>query len=52
MRCGEIEAEFAVDDFDRYRLLNGLDDIGITEQHLDEIAAYERGRPGFLPSAR
>ena len=52
VRCGEIEAEFAVDDFDRYRLLNGLDDIGITEQHLDDIAAYEQGRPGFLPSTR
>ena len=52
VRCGGIEAEFAVDDFDRYRLLNGLDDIGITEQHLDEIAVYERGRPGFLPSTR
>jgi 3-isopropylmalate/(R)-2-methylmalate dehydratase small subunit len=52
VRCGEIEAEFAVDDFDRYRLLNGLDDIGITEQHLDEIAAFERDRPAFLPSTR
>jgi 3-isopropylmalate/(R)-2-methylmalate dehydratase small subunit len=50
VRCGEIVAEFAVDDFDRYRLLNGLDDIGITEQHLAEVAAFEAGRPGFLPS--
>ena len=52
VRCGEIVAEFAVDDFDRYRLLNGLDDIGITEQHLDAVASYEEGRAGFLPSTR
>jgi 3-isopropylmalate/(R)-2-methylmalate dehydratase small subunit len=45
-----VEASFEIDDFTRYRLLNGLDDIGLTLQHGDEIAAFEAGRPGYLPS--
>ena len=36
-----LEATFPLDDFTQYRLLNGLDDIGITLQHEDAIAAYE-----------
>lgn len=35
---------FDVPEFRRYCLLNGLDDIGITLQHKDEIAAFERAR--------
>ncbi len=35
---------FAFDESTRYRLLNGLDDIGLTLQHEDEIAAYERAQ--------
>ena len=34
--------EFSLEQFRRYRLLNGLDDIGMTLEHEDEIAAYER----------
>ena len=52
VRCGDLVADFTVDDFDRFRLLNGLDDIGITEQHLDDIAAFEASRPAFLPTAQ
>ncbi len=33
------------------RLLNGWDDIGLTLRYADDIDAYERGRPDFLPSA-
>ncbi len=40
----EIVVEFAVDPFRRYCLLNGLDDIGLTLQQEDKIAAYEAGR--------
>ena len=47
--CGELSSPFVIDDFDRFRLLNGLDDIGITEQHVDQIADFEAGRPAFLP---
>ena len=36
-----IEAAFAIDDFTRWRLLEGLDDIGLTLRHTAEIDAYE-----------
>jgi 3-isopropylmalate/(R)-2-methylmalate dehydratase small subunit len=45
-----IEAPFPLDDFTRWRLLEGLDDIGLTLRHADDIDAYERNRPGWLPS--
>jgi 3-isopropylmalate/(R)-2-methylmalate dehydratase small subunit len=38
-------AKFAVDDFARHCLLNGLDDIGLTLQHEAAIAAYEANHP-------
>ena len=44
-----VEVEFPMDDFTQYRLLNGLDDIGLTLQHQDDIAAFEDRRPGYLP---
>ena len=40
---GEVIA-FEVDAFRKHRLLNGLDDIGLTLQHVDEIKAYEARR--------
>jgi 3-isopropylmalate/(R)-2-methylmalate dehydratase small subunit len=45
-----VEAGFEIDDFTRYRLMNGLDDIGLTLQHDDDIAAFESRRPAYLPS--
>ena len=44
-----LRAKFAVDEFVRHCLLNGLDDIGLTLQHESEIAAYEALHP--VPSA-
>ena len=44
-----LEAEFAIDEFIRHCLLNGLDDIGLTLQHESEIAAYEKLHP--VPAA-
>jgi 3-isopropylmalate/(R)-2-methylmalate dehydratase small subunit len=44
-------AGFAIDEFQRHCLLNGLDDIGLTLQHETEIAAYESRRPFLGPSA-
>jgi 3-isopropylmalate/(R)-2-methylmalate dehydratase small subunit len=38
-------AKFAVDEFVRHCLLNGLDDIGLTLQHEAEISAYEALHP-------
>ncbi|CAB4729242.1 unannotated protein [freshwater metagenome] len=47
--CGDLVAPFQIDDYTRYRLLNGLDDIGITLGHEDDIAAFEATRPSFKP---
>jgi 3-isopropylmalate/(R)-2-methylmalate dehydratase small subunit len=44
-----FEEPFAFDNFARYRLLNGLDDIGLTLTHEDELEAFERSRPDYLP---
>ena len=41
---GEVSVSFEIDAARRHALLNGLDDIGLTLQHEDKIAAYERGR--------
>jgi len=38
-------ATFAMDEFSRHCLLNGLDDIGLTLQHEVEIASYEAKHP-------
>jgi 3-isopropylmalate/(R)-2-methylmalate dehydratase small subunit len=45
-----ISAEFPLDDFTRYRLLEGLDDVGLTLEHADDIADYEARRPDWTPS--
>ena len=45
-----LVAPFAVDDYTRWRLLEGLDDIGLTLRHEAEIDAYEAGRPAWLPT--
>ncbi len=48
--AGDIVAPFEVDDYTRWRLLEGLDDIGLTMRHEAEIAAYEDNRPAFKPT--
>ena len=40
---------FPIDDFSRWRLLEGLDDIGLTLRHDEAITAYEGKRPTFKP---
>ncbi|MGO9198158.1 MAG: 3-isopropylmalate dehydratase small subunit [Acidimicrobiales bacterium] len=46
-----IEGPFSLDDDARHRLLEGLDDIGITMQHLGEIDAFEATRPAWMPTS-
>ena len=41
--------KFDVDEFRKHRLLNGLDDIGLTMQHVDDIKAYEQRRSAEAP---
>ena len=45
-----IEDSFDIDDYTRWRLLEGLDDIGITLSHDDDIATFERTRPSWKPA--
>jgi 3-isopropylmalate/(R)-2-methylmalate dehydratase small subunit len=44
-----VKAPFEIDDYTRWRLMEGLDDIGLTLRHADDIAAFEDSRPGWLP---
>ncbi len=47
---GEVH-DFDLDDYSRWRLMEGLDDIGLTLRHVDEIATYETTRPSWLPTS-
>ena len=47
---GELVAEFEVDDYVRWRLLEGLDDIGITMQQETDITEFEKTRPTYKPT--
>ena len=47
VRCAGRSWPFALDDFSRWRLLEGLDDIGLTLRHEDAIAAFEAQRPSY-----
>jgi 3-isopropylmalate/(R)-2-methylmalate dehydratase small subunit len=44
-----VEDSFDIDDYTRWRLLEGLDDIGITLGHADAISAFEDQRPSWKP---
>jgi 3-isopropylmalate/(R)-2-methylmalate dehydratase small subunit len=44
-----IKAPFEIDDYTRWRLMEGLDDIGLTLRHVDDITAFEHSRPSWLP---
>jgi 3-isopropylmalate/(R)-2-methylmalate dehydratase small subunit len=46
----DVTVPFELDDFTRWRLLNGLDDIGLTLTHTDDVDAFEARRPAFLPT--
>jgi 3-isopropylmalate/(R)-2-methylmalate dehydratase small subunit len=44
-----FSAEFQIDPYTKWRLLEGLDDIGLTLRQVDLIDAFEQSRPSFLP---
>ncbi len=46
---GEVH-DFALDDYTRWRLMEGLDDIAITLRHTDAVTAYEKARLPWLPT--
>ncbi|MGC0251772.1 3-isopropylmalate dehydratase small subunit [Pseudactinotalea sp. Z1748] len=47
--CGDIVASFAIDDYTRWRLMEGLDDIGLTMEREDDIVAFEAKRANWRP---
>ncbi|MBO2463068.1 3-isopropylmalate dehydratase small subunit [Actinomadura violacea] len=50
VRWGADTASFEIDDYTRWRLMEGLDDIGLTLRHGDAITAFEADRPAWLPA--
>ena len=52
VRYAGTTVPFEIDDYTRWRLLEGLDDIGLTERHLDEVEVFEARRPAWLPRAQ
>ena len=50
LRAGDLVADFPLDDFTRWRLMEGLDDIGLTLRQESDIAVYEASRPAYLPT--
>ena len=51
VRYGGTTVPFRIDEYTRWRLLEGLDDVGLTERHLADIEAFEARRPAWLPKA-
>jgi 3-isopropylmalate/(R)-2-methylmalate dehydratase small subunit len=47
--AGGVNVPFEIDDYTRWRLMEGLDDIGLTLRNADEITGYETRRPSWLP---
>ncbi|MFD6395469.1 3-isopropylmalate dehydratase small subunit [Nocardia sp. NPDC060249] len=47
--AGTVVLPFDIDDYTRWRLLEGLDDVGLTLRRADEISEFEKGRPSWKP---
>jgi len=50
VRAKDFTAPFSIDDYTRWRLLEGLDDIALTLRHADRIDEFERARSSWLPT--
>jgi 3-isopropylmalate/(R)-2-methylmalate dehydratase small subunit len=50
VQAKDLTVPFEVDDYIRWRLLEGLDDISLSLRHADAIDAFESARPGRLPT--
>jgi 3-isopropylmalate/(R)-2-methylmalate dehydratase small subunit len=46
----DFTAPFTIDEYTRWRLLEGLDDIALTLRHADDITEFEQRRQGWLPT--
>ena len=47
--AGDSTFRFEIDDYTRWRLMEGLDDIGLTIRHEEDITAFEQKRPSWMP---
>jgi 3-isopropylmalate/(R)-2-methylmalate dehydratase small subunit len=52
VRAGDLTSAFEIDDHTRSRLLEGLDDIALTERHTADISAFEAARAPWLPTTK
>ncbi|MEV0086273.1 3-isopropylmalate dehydratase small subunit [Saccharopolyspora sp. NPDC050642] len=50
VQAKDLTVPFSIDDYTRWRLLEGLDDIGLTLRHAETIDTFERARPSFKPA--
>lgn len=48
--AGDLVAQFQIDDYVRWRLMESLDDIGLTLRHESKITEFEKSRPSFKPA--
>ena len=48
--AGDLVVPLAIDDYTRWRLMEGLDDIGLTLRQVEAISAYEKSRPSWKPT--
>jgi 3-isopropylmalate/(R)-2-methylmalate dehydratase small subunit len=49
VRYADVVLPFEIDDYTRWRLLEGLDDIGLTLRHADDVEKFEQTRPTWKP---
>ena len=49
VRYGDKSLNFTIDDYTRWRLMEGLDDIGLTLKNIDFVDTFEKSRPSFKP---
>ncbi|OZM81769.1 3-isopropylmalate dehydratase small subunit [Pseudonocardia sp. MH-G8] len=50
VQARDLTVPFDIDDYTRWRLLEGLDDIGLTLRHADDISTFESARPARMPT--
>ncbi|MGA0107767.1 MAG: 3-isopropylmalate dehydratase small subunit [Candidatus Nanopelagicales bacterium] len=50
--AGDLVADFQIDEYVRWRLLEGLDDVALTMQKAEKIDQFESTRPSFLPATQ
>jgi 3-isopropylmalate/(R)-2-methylmalate dehydratase small subunit len=50
VRYGDVVVPFDIDDYTRWRLMEGLDDIGLTLRHAEDVEKFEKNRPAWKPT--